>query len=212
MFPMETKFHLLQPWLHEILDSIRRDIKTDYLPASREVYRTHFGNRPLNRLTAQEIYAALSKELLQGNQDLAEWVVNRWVFKHGELYSHFAEKLGTITPDFGALKGLTEKQSEQMLEGARELYGVKSIYFFSVLNEVVLAPAVLQTLRQEVEAQKELSAPVSSSDTISEEEHQKAMARITEKYEQKMAGILKKYTADVESLKSQVRALQKRVG
>src|SRR4051812_29479910 len=86
---METKFHTLQPWLEEILGSIRKDIKTDYLPGSATFYRTHFGSRPQNRLTIEEINAAFIKELLAGNEEMAEWVVNRWVFKHGDVYRYF---------------------------------------------------------------------------------------------------------------------------
>jgi hypothetical protein len=36
------------------------------------------------------------------------------------------------------------------------------------------------------------------------------MARITDKYEQKLAGVLRKYTTDIAALKAQVRALQKK--
>jgi hypothetical protein len=213
MVVMEKKFELLQPWLHEILGTIRRDIKTDYLPASAALYRTHFGNRPQNRLTVEEINIALSKELLQGNSDLAEWVINRWVFKHGELYSHFAERLEAISPEFATLKALSESESEQVLRGAKEAFGAKKVYFFSVLNEVVFPQSILEQLRKAAEAEQvvseEISAPV---DTISGEKHQKELARLTEKYEQKIAGIMKKYTSDVEALKTHVRALQKKLG
>jgi hypothetical protein len=210
---METKFHALQPWLHEILESIRRDIKTDYLPASTAVYRAHFGNRPLNRLTTNEINTALEKELLQGNQDLAEWVVNRWVFKHGEVYSHFAGRLEAIRLDFAALELLNEAESEQVLRGAKEAFGNKLVYFFSVLNDVVFPPTVIQQLRLAVEAEKPITSElVPKTDTISDEKHRKEIARLTEKYEQKLKGVMQKYTRDVEALKNQVRALQKKLG
>lgn len=206
---METKFHILHPWLDEILTSIRRDIKTDYLPASTTLYRTYFGNRPLNRLTTEEIHKALTKELLQGNQDLAEWVVNRWVFKHGEIYSHFAGKLEAIRPDFSSLETLSEAESAQVLRGAKETFGAKLVYLFTVLNEVVFPPSILQTMRKEAEAEKPLEITVAKNETISLEQHQKDLGRLAEKYEQKIAGVLQKYSRDVASLKSQIRALQK---
>lgn len=210
---METKFHTLQPWLPEILETIRRDIKTDYLPASATVYRAHFGNRPLNRLTMTEISDALTKELLQGNEDLAEWVVNRWVFKHGEIYSHFAQRLEAIRPDFTELESLTEAESEQVLKGAQESFGVKPVYFFSVLNGVVFPASVFDALRAATEAHKEPEEASSSvEDAAASEKHKKDLAKLAEKYEQKIAGVMKKYTTEVEALKKQIRALQKRVG
>jgi len=209
---MEKKFELLQPWLHEIFGSIRRDIKTDYLPGSAAVYRAHFGNRPQNRLTMEEINTALEKELLQGNTDFAEWMINRWVFKHGELYSHFAERLEAISPEFATLKALTEPESEQVLRGAKEAFGAKKVYFFSVLNEVVFPASILEELRKAAEAEQVVSTEVAPQvDMISGEEHQKELVRLTEKFEQKIAGIMKKYTSDVEALKTQVRALQKKL-
>ncbi len=210
---METKFNLLQPWLHEILESIRRDIRTDYLPASATFCRTYFGNRPLNRLTMEEIKPALAKELLEGNQDLADWVVNRWVFKHGEVYSHFAARLESIRPDFATLETLSEAESEQILAGAKEAFGAKPVYFFSVLNDVVFPPSVIQQLRLAAEAENVMVAKtVPQGDALADEKHRKEMARLEEKYQQKIAGIMTKYTKDVEALKTQIRALQKRLG
>jgi len=210
---MENKFYTLQPWLYEILDSIRRDIKTDYLPASGAVYRAHFGNRPQNRLTMQEINTALIKELLQGNEDLAEWVVNRWVFKHGEIYQYFASSLEAISPDFGSLQELSEADSQALVLGAKEAFGVKLVYFFSLLNGVVFPASVFAALRQEVEAQAQAPAQTTPAaiTPATEEKHRRELARLAEKYEQKIAGIMKKYSQDVHSLKTQVRALQKKL-
>ena len=63
--PYENQFQTLQKWIHEILNAIKKDIKTDHLRADPVFYRTYFGNRPQNRLTAEEIFAAYEKELLR---------------------------------------------------------------------------------------------------------------------------------------------------
>ena len=202
---MKKAFQSLEPWLDEILLCIKKDIKTDYLPGTPLFFRTHFGNRPLIRVTFEEIQKAFAKELLEGNDEMAEWVVNRWVFKHGDLYSHFAERLVAIDPDFDALQELTQEQSEKVLAGALEKFGVKAVYFFSVLNKVVFPAAVFDQLRKLVE--KEVAAaPADQTNDLAKliERHQREIAR----YEDKIAGVLKKYTNDVDALKKQVRALQ----
>jgi hypothetical protein len=213
---MTTKYHTLQPFLNEILDSIRKDIKTDYLPGSMSFYRTHFGTRPMSRLTGEEINDVLSKELLLGNEDLSEWVVNRWVFKHGELYRHFAERLGVINADFDAIQSLSTEESRTILAGSKQSFGARPVYFFAVLNGVVFPEEIFAELRREAEEEK--SQQNTEAETAKEqlsltkmlERHEREMARITDKYEQKLAGVLRKYTTDIAALKAQVRALQKK--
>lgn len=214
---MTHKFHTLQPWLEEILSAIKKDIKNDYLPADAALYRAYFGNRPLNRLASEEILMAFSKELLQGNEEMAEWVVNRWVFKHGDVYRHFAERLIPINTDFDSIQELTHEESEAVLKGAIEAFGAKQVYFFSLLNGVVFPPAVLERLKKSAEA--EHASKQTQEQTESEEKelakirerHQREIARLTDKYEQKLSGVQKKYTVDTEALKKQVRALQQKL-
>ena len=214
---MTTKYHTLQPWLAEILSAIKKDIKSDYLPADNAFYRTNFGHRPLNRLSPEEIHLAFIKELLAGNKEMDEWVVNRWVFKHGELYSHFAERLTKISEDFGALKQLSLEESSMILKGAVERFGAKPVYFFSVLNNVVFPNEVLMQLRKLASEAHDLmhAQERSASEQLElgkvKEHYEREMARLKEKYEARLEGVLKRYTIDTEALKKQVRALQRQV-
>jgi hypothetical protein len=213
---MTTKYHTLQPFLGEILGCIRKDIKADYLPGSAAFYRTHFGSRPMSRLSGEEINAVFSRELLAGNEDLSEWVINRWVFKHGEIYRHFAERLAAVRADFDAIESLSLEESRKILAGAKDSFGAKPVYFFAMLNEVVFPEEIFIELRKDTEAEearakteeKKASEQLELSNIL--ERHEREIARLTDKYEQKLAGVLKKYTIDVEALKAQVRALQKR--
>ncbi len=213
---MTTKYHTLQPFLEEILTSIRKDIKTDYLPGSPAFCKANFGSRPINRLEGDEINVALIKELLVGNDDLSEWVVNRWVFKHGDVYTHFAEKLSSIHSDFSSIDSLSLEQSQKILAGAKESFGARAVYFFSMLNGVVFPESIFNELR--VAAEKESKEEGVKTQIASEqlelekilERHERETSRLVDKYEQKLAGVLKKYMTDTEALKAQVRALQKR--
>jgi hypothetical protein len=211
---MKNKFQTIQPWISFILDTIKKEIRMDHLASSPAFARTHFGNRPLNRLTAEEIFAVYEKELLAGNQDLAEWVVNRWVFKHGDIYKHFAEKLSRIHPDFSAIESLDLIQSEQVLEGAPESFGFLPVYLFSFLNGVVFPEEIFTRLHHAAtreESQKKIEKKEegerqSLAEAIARQ--QRELFSMQQKYENKVAGLMKKYTVDVEALKKQVRSLQ----
>jgi hypothetical protein len=210
---MKNQFPALQGWIPQILEAIKREIKSEHLPADHQFYHTHFGKRPLNRLTQEEIYAAYEKELVAGNEGLAEWVVNRWVFKHGDLYNHFAERLSEINPEFSEITSLTEAQSEHILDGAEENFTAADLYLFTVLNGVVFPEVILQRLRKRAEeertskkAQQEVTAEKQSLEKILSA-HQREVARLNDK----IIGVQKKYTTDTEALKKQIRALQQKL-
>lgn len=213
---MTQIFQTLQPWLSQILHTIKKEIKQEHLAKSPAFYKTHFGNRPLNRLTNEEISSVYEKELIQGNQELADWIINRWVFRHGDIYQHFVDRLSQINPDFYEIKSLDDSQSEKILIGAKEKFGSLPVYLFAVLNGVVLSPAILENLRQNAEKEeksRQESEKTSTRQASLEEmlENQKnEMLRLEKKYEEKLAGVVKKHTTDVEALKKQIRALQRK--
>lgn len=210
-------FQILQPWLTQILQPLKREIKSEHLSKNPSFYKTYFGNRPQNRLTSEEIISAYAKELLQGNEDLSEWIVNRWVFNHGEIYRYFAEKLERVHPNFDEIQTLDEAQSEQILEGAVKAFGALPTYLFSVLNGVVFPESVFKPLREAAEreelTEKQQQMAAASQENLEQMKvrYERDIERLKEKYEDKIAGVMKKYTTEVEALKKQIRALQQRL-
>ena len=210
---MKNQFQTLQNWTHEIFNAIKKDIKSDHLHTDPVFYRTYFGNRPQNRLTSEEIFAAYEKELLKGNDELAEWVVNRWVFKHGDLYQHFVQRLERINPEFDQIQHLTKEESESVLEGAIESFGAIPTFLFSLLNGVVFPADVLERLRKAADAEKVSQKDEAEKNDKQEDlekvvaAHQREIARLNDK----IAGVQRKYTNDTEALKKQVKALQQKV-
>jgi len=214
---MQKQFQKVQPWISSILSEIKKEIKVDHLPSNPSFTRTHFGNRPLSKLTTEEIFAAYEKTLLAGDTELGEWVVSRWVFKNGEIYVHFEGKLSEISEDYSTLTELTGDQSEKILEGAIEKFGALQTYLFSVLNEVVFPETVFQKLRTQTEKEEAEKKQIEKS-ALEErglgrtiENHQREMIRLQEKYENKIAGIMKKYSVDMAALKKQIRSLQQQL-
>lgn len=214
---MKNQFEIIRPWIPVVLAEIKKDIKVDHLPKSPIFVKTHFGNRPLNRVTIEELFTAYQKDLLAGDADLAEWVINRWVFKHGDIYTHFAERLQQISENFSELESLTEAQSEKILDGAVEQFGTLSVYLFAVLNGVVFSDAVFARLRAAAEKEEiakheeEQRTQAWKSLEAAQEQYQRNLTRLQEKYDAKIAGVMKKYATDTEALKKQIRALQKQL-
>ena len=157
--------------------------------------------------------AAYEKELLQGNEGLAEWAVNRWVFKHGDLYNHFAERLSRVNPDFSEIKELNWEQSEAILEGATDAFGAIPVFLFSVLNGVVFPAQLVDQLRKAAEAEKGAQEKKVKEEGEKESlekiiaAHQREIARMHDK----ITGVQKKYTTDTEALKKQIKILQKKL-
>lgn len=210
---MENQFLSLQNWTLEVLNTIKKDIKSDHLHTDPVFYKAYFGNRPQNRLTSEEIFAAYEKELLKGNEELAEWVVNRWVFKNGDLYQHFAERLSQINENFDQIKTLNEAESRQILAGAVESFGAISTFLFSVLNGVVFPQNILDELRQAAQSEKEARDKKLLSD-IEQGGLEKTIAtlqREVNRQNDKILGVQKKYEKDTEALKKQIKTLQQKL-
>lgn len=209
---MENQFVSLKNWMHVILNAIKKDIKQDHLGTDPEFYRKHFGNRPQNRLTAEEIFDAYEKTLIEGNQELAEWVINRWVFKNGDLYQVFADRLSKINPQFEKIQTLSEEESENVLAGTVEQFGAIPTFLFVILNGVVFPESVREKLQKIAEAEK-VEFEKKSRMEEGRESLEKLLAakeREIARLNDKILGVQKKYDRDVESLKKQIKALQKR--
>jgi len=214
---MQNQFETLQPWLPRLLEGLKREIKTEHLSKNPLFYRSYFGTRPLNRLTTEEIVAAYQKELIQGNEELSEWIVNRWVFNHGEIYEFFAERLAKINPDFSQIQNLDDAQSDAILDGAAEKFGALETYFFAKLNGVVFPEATFVRLRksaEEEEAKTSLARQEAETEGNLQQQiqrYKRENERIQERCDSRIAGVMRKYATDIEALKRQIRALQQRV-
>ncbi len=209
---MENQFVPLKNWMHVILDAIKKELKSEHLGSDPEFYRVHFGNRPQNRLTSDEIFTAYESELLKGNQELAEWVVNRWVFKNGDLYQVFADRLSEINPEFDKIESITEEQSQRVLEGVVEKFGAIPTFLFVLLNGVVFPESVREKLLKQAEEEK----TVKEKQAIEDEGRQNlekllaAKEREIARLQEKVTGVQRKYDRDVDALKKQIKVLQKR--
>lgn len=210
---MKNRFHTLQNWTREVLQDIKKDLKNDHLHTDPIFYKTYFGNRPLNRLTTEEIFTAYAQELVKGNEDLAEFVVNRWVFKHGDLYQHFALRLGAINPDFEKIEQLTDAEADTVLSGAAESFGAIPTFLFVLLNGVVFSEMIINRLHKAAVAEKATNQKneANAIEQLSLDKLVAAHKREIVRLHDKIEGVQKKYTVDTGVLKQQIKALQQKL-
>ncbi len=213
---LKNPFITVRPWISQILTEIKKDIKKDHLTQDKHFYKTHFGSRPLNKLTQDEINAVYERELLSGNEGLVDWAVNRWVFKHGELYQRFADALSAIHPEFSTIESLTDEESARLLDSVQDC-GAREVFLFSRLNSVVFSEAVFERLQKAAEAEEAAAGrrKVEEGEEISLKQELERLrrdaARDKEKYEVKLSGVQRKYQTDIDALKKQIRSLQQKL-
>jgi hypothetical protein len=215
----KEKFALLKNWMPAIVESVKKDLRTEHLKKDWAFVKQHFPGKNLNKLTSEELAQVYNNviENSENGEELAEFISNRWLLKHTELYYFFEKELTKISPDFNELEKLEKNQSMEIIEGAIQEFGAPDTYLFSVLNSVVFPKEAYDILaaraetcvkQDEVEAQA-LAEKQSLEDL--QRSYEQQIARLTDKYEKKLSGLQKKYHIDTESFKKQIVALQRKL-
>lgn len=215
--PYRIKFEKLQPWIVDIFQVLKKDLRNDHLLKTPSFAQKHFPKRGLDKLSNEEFAAAYVKEISEGDEELGEKVVARWVMKNAELYHFFATELSKINPKFDEIESLTPEISSFLLNTSVSQFGACATYIFCVMNAVVLADEPLQKLRESAIAEKVHTAPEEekqSFETIEvvREHYTKEIRKLTEKFEKRMQGIERKYVQDVDGFKKQISQLHKKLG
>ncbi len=211
------KFDKLQPWINDIFQAVKKDLRNDHLLKTPSFVQKYFPKRALDKLTNEEFAAAYLKEIAEGDEELGEKVVARWVMKNAELYQFFATELSKVNPKFDEIESLPPEVSSFLLNTSVGQYGAAPTYIFCVLNAVVLTEEQLNRLREMAvaeSAQSKTQEEKRSFDSIESvrEHYEKEIRKLTEKYEKRMQGVERKYVQDVEGLKKQISQLHKKLG
>lgn len=215
--PYKTKFDTLQPWIHDIFQIVRKDLKNEHLLKTPSFMQKHFPKRAVDKLTLDELVGAYVKDISEGDEELGEKVVSRWVLKNGEIFQFFAAELSKINPKYDEIESLSNEISSRLLSAAIAQFGVTATYLFCVLNSVVVSSEQLLRLREMAIAEKvELKSVGEKSAFLSmdalKEHYEKEMRKLTEKLEKRVQGIERKYVQDVEGLRRQIAQLHKKLG
>ncbi len=211
------KFEKLEPWAVDIFQAIKKDLRNEHLLKTPSFAQKHFPKKGLDKLTNEEFASAYLKEIAEGDEELGERVVSRWVVKNGELYQFFAEELSKINPQFDEIENLPSDVSAFLLNASVSQFGIAETYIFCVMNTVVIEEGQLAKLKEMALAHKALAksqekcVPLESLESV-RDHYEKEIRKLTEKYEKRMQGVERKYVQDVEGLKKQISQLHKKLG
>lgn len=215
----KEKFTLLKELLPNVIDSVKKDLKNEHLKKDFYFVKKFLGTKNLNKLTTEELTEAYQKAIddEEKGEELAEFVTSRWLLKNSELYEFFESRLTEISPNFTDLEELSISQAQPLVDNAVSQFGALKTYLFAVLNSVVFPKEIFQKLEQlsqkqdvQEKEQAQLNLEKLNADTM-RKTFTAEMARVTDKYEKKLAGMQKKYIVDMESLKKQISQLQRKL-
>ncbi len=215
----KEKFAMLKEWLPSLIETVKKDLKNDHLRQDTPFCKKYFAGKNFNKLTTEDLVQAYAQAMEESEkaEELAEFISNRWVLKNSELYDFFEQQLSRINPNFTEIKEIDAASAQALVNDAVKTYGAPRTYLFSVLNSVVFPEKVFHELGQRAkdEAIKEEGEMRRSAENTSlenvKQHYEQHIARLTDKYEKKLAGLQKKYTIDIDSLKKQIAHLQRKI-
>lgn len=215
----QEKFQLLSPWMDEIVEEVKKDLKNDHLKKDWGFAKKYLPSKNIQKVTCDDLAAAYRNAIAaeENGEAIGEFIASRWLLKNSEVYQYFEEELSKITKDFSSLEVLSNEQSLRILEEAIVRFGAIKTYLFSVLNSVVFPEEQYQQLGKRAEKQSKEQEAQSAAELqqLSLDQqfkaHEREMARLADKYEKKLQGLQKKYLIDVENLKKQIAQLQKKL-
>lgn len=213
----QEKFELLRPWLADIIDVVKKDLRNEHLKIDKEFCRRYFLGKNFIHVPLQEMADAYYRDIHDGNVGLGEFIASRWLLKNTDVYGFFEKVLKTVSDDFDELEELPEEIAAPLLKGAVSEFGATRTYLFSVLNSVVFPEAVYDGLRklalEETEKMRQEAETVQVAESLEamQKRHSREMSAMSDRYEKKLNGLQRKYLRDMEIMKKQVSRLQKKL-
>ncbi len=215
----KQKFADLNEWIPLIIDSVKKDLKNDHLKKDVQFVKKFLDSKNVQKLTSQELTEAYNRAIQEEEkgEEIAEFIVSRWLLKNSELYNLFEQYLNNITADFTSLEEIHADQAKPIVDASINQFGAIPTYLFSVLNSVVFSKETFGYLKEQAQAsqQQHMHERSSQEERLNAEALERAhtleMTRLTDKYEKKLSGLQKKYQIDVDHLKKQVAILQRKL-
>ncbi len=213
----KEKYAHLSEWMPFIIDTIKKDLKNDHLKKDFYFIKKFLSSKNIQKVTVEELTKAYSRAIAEeeNREEIGEFVTTRWLLKNTDLYEFFEKYLNQVSPDFTSLEELDLEHSQKLIDASNQQFGAARTYIFSVLNSVVFPQEIFQQLKEQAQIEKQqqqehqqlLSEKMIVKDMQESFKHE--IARLTDKYEKKLAGLEKKYLIDTEGLKKQIKSLQR---
>lgn len=202
----QEKIPLVEPWMDQIIESVKRDLKAEHLKKDQAFCNRYFMGQAINQISNKELAKAYSQDIQEGNIALAEFIATRWLLKHTDIYAFFEESFAKLTDDFEALKELDPVSANKLKEGSIKKFGATPTFLFSLFNCVVFSNETYAELREialqerAIDEEEELILDLEKM----KERYERKIAALSERYEKKIIGFQKKYIQDTDLLKKQL--------
>ena len=115
---MKEKLLELKEWFPSILETVKKDLKNEHLKKDYVFVKKYLGGKNIHKLENQELETAYFTAL-QGEEkgeEIAEFMVHRWIFRNSEMYHFFEKELMKVRPDFTEIKELSAQEGEPILK------------------------------------------------------------------------------------------------
>lgn len=148
----KERFQRLQPFLRTIFTDVKKDIRDEHLRSDRGFFKRNFPGKELSKLTVDDFLNVYPKFLEAGQETVGEFITNRWLLRHLDIYNFFEDRLTGLSEQFDEIAELERSFAKSLIEEAVERFGAEDCYIFSVLNSVALPPDLLQKLASDATA------------------------------------------------------------
>lgn len=141
------KFAELAPWYDQIFTSVKKDLRDEHLKADKNFFKRNFPGKMINKLEVQDLISVYAKFIERGFEELSEFIANRWLLRHLDIYNFFEQELKKTNVHFEQIDELEEATARSLMQEAIEKFGAVDSYIFSIINMVAFPPSVLNELK-----------------------------------------------------------------
>jgi len=203
----QEKFSQISPWFSDIIADIKKDCKNEHLRLDPQFVRQHFGGMPIHRITIEQMRDVYFRQILAGHVRLAEFIVNRWLFRNMEIYRFFETALKKIDLEFEKLESLPLTESRTLLAEALKTFQCEKLFCFVVLNDVAFPESLLEELQKRALDSLSIRQENHEEDRI-EKKLREEMVRMKERHEKKVQELTKRHQGELEQLRREVAKLR----
>lgn len=146
------KFALLEPFHTLIFTDIKKELRDEHLRTDRGFYKRNFAPKELKALTVDDFMRVYPKYIADGFEELSDFIANRWLLRHLDIYNFYEARLQKYSQDFDKIQELEKPFAEQLLKDSVAAFGAKNSYIFAVLNSVAFPQDLFNELRSHATA------------------------------------------------------------
>lgn len=141
------KFAELQPLHTAIFTDVKNDLRDEHLRTDKGFFKRNFVGKERNRVSVDDLLQVYPKFIAAGFEELSEFIGNRWLLRHLDIYNFFEERLKQYNEKFYQIQELEIDFAKSLLDDAVSSFGPQNTYIFSILNCVAFPIDLMKELR-----------------------------------------------------------------